>query len=150
MNFDNWYRGAFCQVSSRWIYYYGSNESTGKETGKTHLCERGGVKKCQRWFSISLFRVKIIRIFLIIFFIEIHQLRSKFFDNIKLTLFSKMMPNFRQVATTTIQKKIKNFLKVSWFSGKNLINFVTLAGKLDNPYYHNFLCSSLGHFQRSQ
>ena len=22
----------------RWIYYYGSNKSTGKETGKMHLC----------------------------------------------------------------------------------------------------------------
>ena len=32
------YRGAFCQFPFRWIYYYGSNESTGKETGKTHLC----------------------------------------------------------------------------------------------------------------
>ena len=27
------HRGAFCQ-----IYYYGSNKSTGKEIGKTHLC----------------------------------------------------------------------------------------------------------------
>ena len=32
------HRGAFCQFPFRWIYYYGSNESTGKETGKTHLC----------------------------------------------------------------------------------------------------------------
>ena len=31
------HRGAFCQFSFRWIYYYGSNKSTGKETGKTHL-----------------------------------------------------------------------------------------------------------------
>ena len=32
------YRGAFCQFPFRWITtYYGSNESTGKETGKTHL-----------------------------------------------------------------------------------------------------------------
>ena len=27
------HRGAFCQSSFRWIYYYGSNKSTGKETG---------------------------------------------------------------------------------------------------------------------
>ena len=26
------------QFPFRWIYYYGSNKSTGKETGKTHLC----------------------------------------------------------------------------------------------------------------
>ena len=32
------HRGAFYQFSFRWIYYYGSNKSTGKETGKTHLC----------------------------------------------------------------------------------------------------------------
>ena len=31
-------RGAFCQFLVRWIYYYGSNKSTGKETRKTHLC----------------------------------------------------------------------------------------------------------------
>ena len=30
--------GAFCQFHFSWIYYYGSNKSTGKETGKTHLC----------------------------------------------------------------------------------------------------------------
>ena len=32
------HRYAFCQSSFRWIYYYSSNKSTGKETGKTHLC----------------------------------------------------------------------------------------------------------------
>ena len=32
------HRGAFCQSSFRCIYYYDSNKSTGKETGKTHLC----------------------------------------------------------------------------------------------------------------
>ena len=32
------HRGAFCQFPFRWIYYYGSNKFTGKETGKTHLC----------------------------------------------------------------------------------------------------------------
>ena len=31
-------RGAFCQFPFRWIYYYGGNKSTGKETDKTHLC----------------------------------------------------------------------------------------------------------------
>ena len=31
-------RGAFCQFSFRWIYYYGSNKPTGKETGNTNLC----------------------------------------------------------------------------------------------------------------
>ena len=33
------HRGAFCQFPFRWIYYYGSNESTRKETVKMHLCE---------------------------------------------------------------------------------------------------------------
>ena len=32
------HRGAFCQFPFWWIYYYGSNKSTGKETGKTHNC----------------------------------------------------------------------------------------------------------------
>ena len=32
------HRGAFFQFPFRWIYYYGSNKSTGKESGKTHLC----------------------------------------------------------------------------------------------------------------
>ena len=32
------HRGAFCQFPFRWIYYYGSIKSTGKKTGKTHLC----------------------------------------------------------------------------------------------------------------
>ena len=32
------HRGAFCQFPFWWIYYYGSNKSTGKETGETHLC----------------------------------------------------------------------------------------------------------------
>ena len=35
------HRGAFCQFSFRWIYYYSSNKYTGKETGKTHLCAVG-------------------------------------------------------------------------------------------------------------
>jgi hypothetical protein len=32
------HRGAFKQFSFRWIYYCNSSKSTGKETGKTHLC----------------------------------------------------------------------------------------------------------------
>ena len=32
------HRGAFCQFLFRWIYYYGSNKSAGKETGKTQIC----------------------------------------------------------------------------------------------------------------
>ena len=36
--FNPLHRGAFCQFPFRCIYYYGSNKSTGKETGKTHLC----------------------------------------------------------------------------------------------------------------
>ena len=36
--FNTVHRGAFCQFPFRWVYYYGSNKSTGKETDKTHLC----------------------------------------------------------------------------------------------------------------
>ena len=32
------HRSAFCQFLFCCIYYYGSNKSTGKETGKMHLC----------------------------------------------------------------------------------------------------------------
>ena len=32
------HRGAFCQFPFRLIYYCHSSKSTGKETGKTHLC----------------------------------------------------------------------------------------------------------------
>ena len=32
------HRGVFCQFPFRWIYYCHSSKSTGKETGKTHLC----------------------------------------------------------------------------------------------------------------
>ena len=32
------HRGAICQFLFRWIYYCHSSKSTGKKTGKTHLC----------------------------------------------------------------------------------------------------------------
>ena len=32
------HRGALCQFPFRWIYYCHRSKSTGKETGKTHLC----------------------------------------------------------------------------------------------------------------
>ena len=32
------HRGVLCQFPFRWIYYNGSNKSTGKEIGKNHLC----------------------------------------------------------------------------------------------------------------
>ena len=32
------HRGALCRFPFRWIYYWHSCKSTGKETGKTHLC----------------------------------------------------------------------------------------------------------------
>jgi hypothetical protein len=38
LQYNTLHRGAFCQFPFRWIYYYASNKSTGKETGKTHLC----------------------------------------------------------------------------------------------------------------
>ena len=41
------HRGAFCPIPFRWIYYYGSNKSTGEETGKMHLCALGKYLKKQ-------------------------------------------------------------------------------------------------------
>ena len=32
------HRYAFCQFPFLWIYYNGSNKSTGKETDKSHFC----------------------------------------------------------------------------------------------------------------
>ena len=46
------HRGAFCQFSLRWIYYCPNSKSTGKETGKTHLCASRGfieVQNCRIW-----------------------------------------------------------------------------------------------------
>jgi hypothetical protein len=35
---QNWHNAQWCQFPFRLIYYCGSNKSTGKESGKTHLC----------------------------------------------------------------------------------------------------------------
>ena len=43
MRHNTVHRGAFCQFPFWWIYYYSSNKSTRKETGKTHLCARADV-----------------------------------------------------------------------------------------------------------
>ena len=32
------HRGAICQFLFRWVFYYHNSKSTGKKTGKTHLC----------------------------------------------------------------------------------------------------------------
>ena len=37
-SFSSVHRDAFCQFPFRWIYYCHSSKSTGKETGKMHLC----------------------------------------------------------------------------------------------------------------
>ena len=39
------HRGAFCQFLFRWIYYCHNSESTGNETGKTHLCVQWFIRK---------------------------------------------------------------------------------------------------------
>ena len=43
------HRGAFCQFLFLWIYYYGSNKFTGKETGKMHLCAVVQYLKGREW-----------------------------------------------------------------------------------------------------
>ena len=47
------HRGAFCQFPFRWIYFYGSNKFTGKETGKMHLCTMFE-KYFSRYFCVDL------------------------------------------------------------------------------------------------
>ena len=49
LSFDTLQIGAFCQFPFRWIYYYGSNISTGKETCKTYLCD------CPKLLPIFIF-----------------------------------------------------------------------------------------------
>ena len=49
--FQRLHRGVFCQFPFRRIYYYGSNNSTGKEISKTHLC----AVVC---FQIGIFQAK--------------------------------------------------------------------------------------------
>ena len=53
------HRGAFCQFPFRWIYYSHSSKSTGKETGKTHLCGVCGARSfSQKMFLALVFRSK--------------------------------------------------------------------------------------------
>ena len=43
------------QFPFRWIYYCGSNKSTGKETGKTHLCVHCTMLTGQISLSLGMF-----------------------------------------------------------------------------------------------
>ena len=47
------YRGAFCGFPFWWIYYCHSVKSTGKKTGKTHLC-------AVQWWSLQERRIQCI------------------------------------------------------------------------------------------
>ena len=55
---DSVHRGAFYQFPFRWIYYYGSNKSTGKETGKTHLCALYYSSLCEIAFELRYHLLK--------------------------------------------------------------------------------------------
>mgnify|MGYP006975812074 CR=1 FL=1 len=46
------HRGVFCQFPFQRIYYYGSNNSTGKEISKTHLCGLYSLLKYAKNFMI--------------------------------------------------------------------------------------------------
>ena len=50
--FQRLHRGVFCQFPFRRIYYYGSNNSTGKEISKTHLCGLYSLLKYAKNFMI--------------------------------------------------------------------------------------------------
>ena len=59
-----------------------------------------------------------------------------FLDNFNFLIhFFWMMPNFGD-STLCLLTKYNIFLKVSWFLAKNLLNFVSLPWKLENPYCH--------------
>ena len=49
------HRDAFCKFPFCWIYYCHSSKSTGKETGKTHLC----ALSCQASIVVQAILVKI-------------------------------------------------------------------------------------------
>ena len=92
-------------------------------------------------FQSQFSKSKIIGIFLILYSwkninLGAHFLLLTFFDkiNFKITYITKMMPYFWQL---TINPKFNHFLKVWWFLGKNLPNFVSPIWKLHNPYCHN-------------
>ena len=57
-------------------------------------------------------------------------------NNFQITLFSKMMPNFWQLATTPILK-IDNLAYIYWFLAKNPYDFVSLPWKVHNRYCHD-------------
>ena len=69
------HRGAFYQFPFRWIYYYRSNESIGKETGKSHLCAVGRKVLVNLFSSCSAVgdRKKSLKIFCII----VQQIKKK-------------------------------------------------------------------------
>ena len=73
------HRGAFCQFLFQWIYYYGSNKSNGKETGKTHLCEVWCGYQHHWIFSEMHKQAKIFRQILLHF--EIHKLEKTYTFN---------------------------------------------------------------------
>ena len=55
------HRGAFCRFLFRWIYYYGSYTSTGKEARKTHLCALGWIGCANpKWLPRYVFSLYII------------------------------------------------------------------------------------------
>ena len=83
----------FCQFPFPWIYYFGSNKSTGKETGKTHLCAvRKKESKCQNtaFFLVNMHRLLFYNYKMFVNFSgPILQMRAKFFK-----IFSSILLEF--------------------------------------------------------
>ena len=78
------HRDAFCQFPFLWIYYYGSNKSTGKETGKTHLCAVTGQ---ELFFAISYSKLALTTFSVSVFFLCVNKHLVKFYLNtIQMTL----------------------------------------------------------------
>ena len=62
------HRGAFCQFAFWWIYYYGNNKFTRKETGETHICVftvlwLAKLPACQRKPNVRDFSCKYVQYF---------------------------------------------------------------------------------------
>ena len=96
-------------------------------------------KSAKIWHSKLIFYVKNHRNLSQFFFLEKYQSRSTFFDNINfyITLFSKIVSNFWQLATTPILK-IQSFpLGMVIFRQKIFPILYSPLEKFDNPYCHS-------------
>ena len=99
------HKDAFCQFPFRWIYYYVSNKSTGKETDKVHLCAVVRLPKNAQVFRIHF--QDLLGPLLEIFF-------SAFVS--VLICISKISSS---LLTAKARAQLRTVIKLGWLSSKN-------------------------------